>query len=42
MFDIREKPNLVESALLISACFRREEMGEAREMLEELRTSSAR
>ncbi|RBP45444.1 GTP-binding protein HflX [Roseimicrobium gellanilyticum] len=37
MFDIREKPNLVESALLISACFRREDLGEAREMLEELK-----
>lgn len=37
MFDIREKPNLVESALLISACFRREDLGEARELLEELK-----
>lgn len=37
MFDIREKPNLVESALLISACFRREDLPEARELLDELK-----
>jgi len=37
MFDIKEKPNLVENALLIGAYFRRDEEGEARDLLEELR-----
>ncbi|MEZ0386799.1 MAG: GTPase HflX, partial [Verrucomicrobium sp.] len=37
MFDIREKPNLVESALLISVYFRREEADEAKDLLQELK-----
>ena len=37
MFDIKEKPNLVEKALLIGAHFRRDEADKARELLDELR-----
>ncbi len=37
MFDIKAKPNLVESALLIGAHFKRDEADEARDLLEELK-----
>lgn len=37
MFDIREKPNLVESALLISVYFRKEEAAESKDLLDELK-----
>ena len=37
MFDIKDKPNLVERALLIGAHFRREDAAEAADLLEELR-----
>ncbi|HEY2572866.1 MAG TPA: GTPase HflX [Verrucomicrobiaceae bacterium] len=37
MFDIKAKPNLVENALLIGAHFKRDEMEEARDLLEELK-----
>lgn len=36
MFDIREKPNLVEKALLIGAYFRRDDAAEAEDLLVEL------
>src|SRR4051812_6358091 len=36
MFDVKDKPNLVERALLISACFRRDDMVEAKDLLVEL------
>ena len=36
MFDVKARPNLVEKALLIGAHFRRDEMEEARDLLEEL------
>jgi len=37
MFDIREKPNLVENALLISAYFRRDDAEECSDLLAELK-----
>ena len=37
MFDIKERPNLVERALLIGAHFRRDEAAEARDRMEELK-----
>ena len=37
VFDIREKPNLVESALLIGAYFRREDAAETKDLMEELK-----
>lgn len=37
MFDIKAKPNLVESALLIGAHFKRDEADEAGDLLEELK-----
>jgi len=37
MFDIREKPNLVEKALLISAYFRKDEAEECKDLLAELK-----
>lgn len=37
MFEIREKPKLVEKALLISACFDRRQQEEASSLLDELR-----
>lgn len=37
MFDIREKPNLVENALLIGAYFRREDAAETADLMEELK-----
>jgi GTP-binding protein HflX len=37
MFDIKDKPNLVEKALLIGAHFRREDAEEANDLLEELK-----
>ena len=37
MFDIKERPNLVERALLIGAHFRRDEAAEARDLMEELK-----
>ena len=36
MFDVREKPSQVETALLIGAYFDRREMGKAEELLDEL------
>ncbi len=36
MFDIKEKPNLVESALLVSAALRKDNLAEARDLMEEL------
>jgi GTPase len=36
MFDIKEKPNLVESALLVGAAFRRDDLAETRDLMEEL------
>ncbi|MCB1210044.1 MAG: GTPase HflX [Verrucomicrobiales bacterium] len=36
MFDVREKPSQVETALLIGAYFDRREIGKAQELLEEL------
>ncbi len=36
MFDVREKPSQVETALLIGAYFDRREMGKAQELLDEL------
>lgn len=37
MFDIRAKPNLVESALLIGAYFRREDAAETQDLMSELK-----
>lgn len=37
MFDIRDKPNLVERALLIGACFNRDDLANTRDLLAELR-----
>ncbi len=37
MFDIKDKPNLVEKALLIGAYFKREDAEEAKDLLEELK-----
>lgn len=37
MFDIREKPQVVERAFLIGACFDRRQMAEAGELLDELK-----
>lgn len=37
MFDVREKPQKVERALLVGACFDRREMAEAADLLAELR-----
>ena len=37
MFDIRDKPNLVEKALLIGAYFRKDDLAETIDLLEELK-----
>ncbi len=37
MFDVREKPKMVERALLVGACFDRRELAEAADLLAELR-----
>ncbi|MCB1225105.1 MAG: GTPase HflX [Verrucomicrobiales bacterium] len=37
MFDVREKPNQVERAFLVAACFDRREMKDAEDLLEELK-----
>lgn len=37
MFDIKDRPNLVEKALLVGAAFRRDDMEEARDLMEELK-----
>src|SRR6187401_3594895 len=37
MFDIRDRPNLVESALLVGAYFRRDDEADAKDLLLELK-----
>lgn len=37
MFDIKDRPNVVESALLVGACFRRDTMEESKDLMEELK-----
>ncbi|MFZ4595671.1 MAG: GTPase HflX [Verrucomicrobiaceae bacterium] len=37
MFDVREKPKMVQKAMLVGACFDRRQMAEAVDMVDELR-----
>ncbi len=37
MFDIRDRPNLVENALLVGAYFRRDDEADAKDLLLELK-----